>query len=120
MSVSIAPGALGRPPEEFLVAVELCAEEWRRDTGNMWVGGMVAAAWWICGHTPHPPMTPDRDVIADGDEIASQLLLAGTARLAQAEPASSYARGVYRMLTYAAGYSDELPLSPTRPAPVPR
>ncbi|MEU7843965.1 hypothetical protein AB0B39_23730 [Micromonospora sp. NPDC049114] len=116
MPANIPAGALGRPPEEFLQAVDVCADEWRRDDTNLWVGGMVAAAWWVCGYTPHPPMEPDKESVADRDAIVDQLMMAGTARLGDAET-TAWARGVYRMLIYATGYSDEVPLLPTRPAP---
>ncbi|MFF0469318.1 hypothetical protein ACFYPX_18040 [Micromonospora zamorensis] len=121
MSVTIPDGVLGRPAAHFLAAVDICAAEWRRDNDNLWVGGMVAAGWWICGYTPHPPMQPDREVTATFGEVAEQMRMAGTATLDNGGPgtaAATWARGVYRMLNYAIGYTDELPLLPaTRRTP---
>ncbi|MGC4891096.1 hypothetical protein [Micromonospora sp. DT227] len=113
MAANIPAGALGRPVAEFLAAVDVCAEEWRRDPGHAWVGGMVAAGWWVCGHTPHPPMRPDVEATATRVQIAEDMMRAGTVMRRAGTPEGEWARGVYRMLRYAIGYTDELPLEPT-------
>lgn len=113
MPANIPAGALGRPPSEFLAAVGLCADEWYRNPGHTWVGGMVAAGWWICGHTPHPPMRPDEEAVATRVQIAQEVMLAGTAVRRGTATEAAWARGVHRMLRYAIGYTDELPLAPT-------
>lgn len=117
MPANIPAGALGRPVSEFLAAVDVCADEWRRDTGHVWVGGMVAAGWWICGYTSHPPMRPHEEATATRVQIAQDMMLAGLALHGGRTPEGAWARGVYRMLRYAIGYTDELPLTPPRRVP---
>ncbi|SCL17770.1 hypothetical protein GA0070616_1354 [Micromonospora nigra] len=120
MPDTIPAGVYGRPVEHIHAAVDICAQQWRRDQSDNWVGGMTAAGWWLLGHTPFPPMNPDREAAVDRREISEQMRMAGMAMHGTAgsdSVQSSWARGVYRMLEYAIGYTDELPLTPT-PRPV--
>ncbi|WP_431881588.1 hypothetical protein [Micromonospora chalcea] len=117
MPANIAAGALGRPTSEFLAAVDVCADEWRRDPDNAWVAGMVAAGWWVSGFTTHPPMRPDAEAAGTRVQIAQEMMLAGTVMHGERSQATAWARGVYRMLRYAIGYTDDLPLTPPRRVP---
>jgi hypothetical protein len=123
MEAHAQPGALGRPADEVGAAHAIALAMFRHEPdGTMakpWLQGMVAASVWILGLAGQAPLT-DHVGPADRRALDREMLAAGEADMPNQgdprSPARMYARGVYRMATYALGLRDELPVQLTTEA----
>lgn len=117
---SVQPG-LGREVDDILaayaVALAMYEHEPRTSRAKPWLGGMVVAGQWIVGYVDTSPVTNrarPATVLNVGDELlaAGQIDMPEPGRHSTQLPGAEqmWARGSYRMLAYALGYTDELPV----------
>lgn len=117
MEPRIQPGALGRPAVEVGAAQAFAVAMYRHEpagtTAKPWLQGMVAAGLWILGQADQAPVS-GRKIAATAAALGEEMLAAGEADMPghgdPREAVKMYARGAYRMIVYALGYRDELPV----------
>jgi hypothetical protein len=123
MEAHVQPGALGRSADEVgaahAIALVMFRHEQDESMAKPWLQGMVATSVWILGFADQAPLT-EHVGPADRAALDREMLAAATADLPGQGDARSrermYARGVYRMATYALGLRDEMPVQLTTPA----
>lgn len=117
MEPDVQPGALGRSAEEVgaahAIALAMYQHEADGSTAKPWLQGMVATSVWVLGFAGQAPVS-DHVGPATASALRRELIAAGRADMPgdgdPREPAKMYARGAYRMLAYALGLRDELPV----------
>lgn len=117
MEPHVQPGALGRSAEQVgaarAIALAMYQHEPEGTIAKPWLGGMVAAGTWLLGLTDQSPVS-HRTGPATRASLDNELLAAGQADMPgdgnPRDPAKMYARGAYRMLVYALGLRDEMPV----------
>lgn len=121
MEPRVQPGALGRPAVEVFTAQAFAIAMFRHEPGDTdakpWLLGMAAAGLWILGQVDQAPVSK-RMSPATAAALGEEMLAAGKADMPgqgnPRDPAKMYARGVYQMIVYAMGHSDEMPVKLTR------
>jgi hypothetical protein len=83
-----------------------------------WLVGMVSAAQWLIGYQASAPMRSSL-IRPTRREVGAELIEAGRMDMpgdgrGLDDREGMYARGVYRMLAYALGYRDEVPVKLSR------
>jgi hypothetical protein len=95
------------------IALAMYQHEPDSSAAKPWLQGMVASSVWVLGFAHQAPVS-DHQGVATGEALRGELIAAGRADLPgdgdPREPAKMYARGAYRMLAYALGLRDELPV----------
>lgn len=116
---AVVPG--GRPAAEVAAAQAFAIAMFRHEpdgtTAKPWLRGMAAAGLWILGRHDRAPVTQTQGPVTAAT-LGNEMLAAGQADMPgkgdPRDPAKMYARGAYRMLVYAMGYTDEMPVQISR------
>ena len=115
----VAPGC--RPAVEVAAAQAFAMAMFQHEPAGTiakpWLQGMAAAGLWILGQVDQAPVSK-RQTPVTATTLGEEMVAAGEADMPgqgdPREPAKMYARGAYRMVVYALGLRDELPVQISR------